>query len=184
MQRLELPGEVGLPIQRTTAKCVCARVLEIVEEAKSEARLEEALRALQSKWAAVEFTVRKHADGADAFIISGLDGVHTLLEETTLSLTSMASSPCALISLRAMAVRQGLPDWLSALQAIHWLVLVCACDIAAWCSDVLIMPQFRPRLFGITTASEVHVVLMCRLPCVVAEGARMCLFGRTGVEDA
>lgn len=68
----------------------------MVEEAKSEARLEEALRALQSKWAAVEFTVRKHTDRTDVFIITGLDSVHALLEEAMLSLTTMASSPCAL----------------------------------------------------------------------------------------
>lgn len=93
-----MSGKLRLPDPTPTCRYPYARVLEVVEEATSEARLEEALRALQSKWAAVEFTVRKHADGADAFIISGLDGVRSLVEETTLSLTSMASSPCGLPS--------------------------------------------------------------------------------------
>eukprot|EP00892_Ulva_mutabilis_P004502 jgi/Ulvmu1/2423/UM134_0004.1 len=69
------------------------RVLEVVEEARAEARLEDALRALQGKWAAVEFTVRKHTERPEVFVIAGVDAVHSLLEDTMLSLATMCSSP-------------------------------------------------------------------------------------------
>ena len=78
---------------------VFSQVVEHVEEltavsveATQEAALEELLARVTGKWANIEFAVHPYKDTKDVFILSGVDDVITVLEDSMLTMSTILAS--------------------------------------------------------------------------------------------
>ncbi|XP_076263714.1 dynein heavy chain at 16F [Rhynchophorus ferrugineus] len=67
-------------------------LMEISGQASSEAGLEALLKKVEESWKALEFMVIPHKDSKDVYILGSLEEVQTVLDESNINITTIASS--------------------------------------------------------------------------------------------
>lgn len=65
---------------------------EISGQASSEAGLEVLLKKVEEAWKTLDFQVMLHKDSKDVYILGSLEEVQTVLDESTINITTIASS--------------------------------------------------------------------------------------------
>jgi dynein heavy chain len=65
---------------------------EISGQASSEAGLEALLKKVEEAWKTLEFQVMLHKDSKDVYILGSLEEVQTVLDDSTINITTIASS--------------------------------------------------------------------------------------------
>ncbi|XP_066254312.1 dynein axonemal heavy chain 6 [Euwallacea similis] len=67
-------------------------LMEISRQASSEAALEALLEKVEEAWKGLEYIVIPHKDARDVHVFGSLEDVHTVLDETNINITTIASS--------------------------------------------------------------------------------------------
>ncbi|XP_075229380.1 dynein heavy chain at 16F [Lycorma delicatula] len=83
---------------------------EISGQASSEASLEGLLHKVEDAWKALEFSLVTHRDAKDVFILAGLDEVQTVLDESNINISTIASSR------HVGPIKTRVEDWASKLE--------------------------------------------------------------------
>lgn len=65
---------------------------EVSGQASSEAGLEAMLKKVEESWKILEFVVMPHKDSKDVYILGTLEEVQTVLDDSTIAITTIASS--------------------------------------------------------------------------------------------
>lgn len=65
---------------------------EISGQASSEASLEALLKKVEEAWKTLDFQVMLHKDSKDVYILGSLEEVQTVLDESSINITTIASS--------------------------------------------------------------------------------------------
>lgn len=67
-------------------------LMEVSGQASSEAGLEALLKKVEEAWKSLEFSVMLHKDSKDVYILGSLEEVQTVLDESNINITTIASS--------------------------------------------------------------------------------------------
>ncbi|XP_072261492.1 dynein axonemal heavy chain 6 [Pyxicephalus adspersus] len=71
----------------------CFQIIQDVSgQASGEASLETILKKVEDSWKTTEFTVIPHRDSKDVFILGGTDDIQVLLDDSTINISTIASS--------------------------------------------------------------------------------------------
>ena len=95
--------------------------MEVSGQASGEARLEDSLKKVDAMWKDLELICVQHRDARDTFVVAGIDEVQEVLDESNVSITTIAAS-------RHLGIlKMKIDDWITKLDLFgrtweEWLI--------------------------------------------------------------
>ena len=88
---------------------IAAELMEVSNMASAEAGLETLLNKVENAWKELELTVISHRDHRDVFVLAGVDEIQTVLDESSINVTTVAASR------HVGPIKPKVDDWVSQL---------------------------------------------------------------------